>query len=74
MEDKIKLLMCELFVCTQDEINESTMRTDLENWDSLQHLIFISRIEQEFSIKLSPEEINSINSYKNIIEIIKKNK
>jgi len=72
MELKLKKLMAEIFVCRLEDITDYTEKKDLENWDSLQHLIFASRIEQEFNIKLTPDEINSMKSYSIVLKMIKK--
>lgn len=71
MENKIKEIMAEIFVCEVNEINEATTKDDLENWDSLQHLIFVSKLEQEFQISLSPEEINTMLSYNAIVSVVR---
>jgi len=68
MVEIVKALMSEIFVCSVDQISESTMRADLDNWDSLQHMIFVSRLETEFKVEFSPEEINDIDSYTQVIE------
>jgi len=71
MEKKLKSIMADVFVCNEIDINENTIKEDLENWDSLQHLIFVSKLEQEFDVKFKPEEINSMKSYISILGIIK---
>lgn len=71
MEKKLKSIMADIFVCNEKDINENTIKDDLENWDSLQHLIFVSKLEQEFDVKFKPEEINSMKSYISVLEIIK---
>lgn len=71
MKDKIKSLMSEIFVCNKDEINDSTMQYDVENWDSLQHLIFVVRLEEEFDVKFTPEEISQMDGYSKIEEILR---
>jgi acyl carrier protein len=70
MEDKIKSLMSEIFVLNMGEISDSTMRSDIEDWDSLQHLIFVSRLEQEFNVKFTPDEINQLEGFSGIKNIL----
>ena len=45
-------------------------KNDLDNWDSLQHLIFVSQLESEISLKFTPEEIYEMNGFAEIIKII----
>lgn len=39
-------------------------------WDSLRHIQLILALEKEFSIKIKTSEIEKLNSYKKIIEIL----
>ena len=70
MENKVKEIMAQVFVCNVEDINIDTKKGDLDNWDSLQHLIFVSRLESELEIKFTPEEIYEMNGFSEIIKII----
>ena len=70
MENKVKEIMAEVFVCNVEDINVDTKKNDLDNWDSLQHLIFVSQLESEISLKFTPEEIYEMNGFAEIIKII----
>ena len=71
MENKVKEIMAEVFVCKEEDINIDTKKDDLDNWDSLQHLLFVSQLESELGLKFTPEEINQMNGFAEIMEIIK---
>ena len=62
--------MAQVFVCNVEDINIDTKKGDLDNWDSLQHLIFVSQLESELEIKFTPEEIYEMNGFSEIIKII----
>jgi acyl carrier protein len=71
-EEKLKQLVSEVL-----DIQESVVTRDLtsdmaETWDSLAHLRLVTAIEQEFSISLTMEEINSMTSYQKMLEYIEK--
>tara|TARA_Y100000385_G_C12792718_1_gene508348 strand:+ start:300 stop:530 length:231 start_codon:yes stop_codon:yes gene_type:complete len=70
MENKIKEIMAEVFVCNKEDINIDTNKDNLDNWDSLQHLLFVSQLESELVIKFTPEEISQMNGFTEIIEIV----
>ena len=70
MENKVKEIMAEVFICNVEDINVDTKKNDLDNWDSLQHLIFVSKLESEISLKFTPEEIYEMNGFAEIIKII----
>tara|TARA_Y100001954_G_scaffold157036_1_gene166842 strand:- start:9995 stop:10225 length:231 start_codon:yes stop_codon:yes gene_type:complete len=70
VENKVKEIMAQVFVCNVEDINIDTKKGDLDNWDSLQHLIFVSQLESELEIKFTPEEIYEMNGFSEIIKII----
>ena len=70
MQNKVKEIMAEVFVCNVEDINIDTNKDDIDNWDSLQHLIFISQLESELGFKFTPEEIYEMNGFADIMEII----
>ena len=51
-----------------DRIDSNLSLNSTENWDSLNHLILISRIEDEFQITFTPEEIENLNSFEKILK------
>jgi len=70
---RIKEIMVLIFPnLTKEEIRESTARSDIEKWDSLQHLNLIMSLESEFEIQFTPEEIRSIKKVSDIKRIIEK--
>ena len=70
MRDKVKKIMAEIFICSFEEINEETNMNSLSNWDSLQHLVFVSNLEEVFEVEFSPEEIAEMTSFIKIIDIL----
>jgi acyl carrier protein len=72
MEEKVKKIMAEIFVCNVEKIDINTNKNDIDNWDSLQHLIFISRLEEEFNVNITPVEIDSIVDLGSAINILRK--
>jgi len=51
-------------------LSKSTIRTDLEKWDSLNHLNLIIELEDKLNVSFTPDEIEKINSIENIINIL----
>lgn len=43
---------------------------DVENWDSLTHMLLITEIESFFSIKFTLKELNKLRNVGDIVEII----
>lgn len=45
-------------------------KSEVQSWDSMGHLNLILEIEDTLSISFSRKEIESINSFKDLLEII----
>ena len=61
--EKILMQINEIFVDTLDNteivIDESTKATDVDEWDSLSHILLVVAIEKHFKIRFSSKEIQS---------------
>ena len=62
MNDKLTEIVAELFELEPAAVNDALTPEDVELWDSMNHLRLISAVEEEFQIKLSMKEIESIRS------------
>lgn len=62
MEERIRELFAALLQVSPSEIDDSTQPADVERWDSMQHLILVSGLEEEFGLDLDPEE--AVEMYK----------
>ena len=45
---------------------------DFESWDSLANFNILLACEKKFKIKFTAKEFNSINSFKEILKVVKK--
>ena len=52
------------------DIVSNTNSTDIDQWDSLNHLNLMSSIEEEFNIKFDFEEIGSLKNIGDIVKIV----
>ena len=74
--DKIKILNIVREICSDIfnienlDIDLNTNSTDIDQWDSLNHLNLMSSIEEEFNIKFDFEEIGSLKNIGDILKII----
>ena len=71
IEVKVKKVMSETFNCKQKEINKNTSIHQLQRWDSINHFLLISNLEQAFKIKLQPGEAETMISFKIIYATMK---
>tara|TARA_B100000780_G_C20767290_1_gene304702 strand:+ start:57 stop:299 length:243 start_codon:yes stop_codon:yes gene_type:complete len=51
-------------------ITDDLTANDVDNWDSLTHMILISEVENEFGIKFKLKDLNKMKNVGALIEII----
>ena len=67
LKTKIKKIMEEIF---EENITDDFDKFKAKNWDSFMHLDLVVKLEEEFGISFSPEEIGMMNSLDNILNVI----
>ena len=55
-------------------VHENTLRADITEWDSINHLDLIVELEEKYHLGLSMEQIEKIDSVKEIVKIISEKK
>lgn len=68
-QEFIDLLLIELGE-TETLANENTVLKSLEVWDSMASLVLISCIDSNFSVTLTSEKIEELNTFKEVIEAV----
>jgi acyl carrier protein len=71
-EDKLKEIIADTFDIDEDEINDDMNSDSVERWDSLNHLRLVTALEDEFDIKLTMEDVNTMVDYSKIVEFVSK--
>lgn len=69
MKNEILALMAEVLQVPEDMITEDTRMDDLEEWDSLAHVMLIGELESQLGISLSVDEAVEITSVKELLEL-----
>jgi acyl carrier protein len=69
MSEKIREIFMEILKIDDLKSNSSLNKT--ENWDSLNHLIIMSRLENEFNVKFTAKDIEQLISFENIYNKLK---
>ncbi len=67
---RIQKVAAETFGCLPEQMQETTVAADIEKWDSLRHLIFISGIEQEFTIEFDMDAITKLTNVADLISLV----
>jgi len=66
MTQKLFSLIAETFCVPVNSINEQSNPETIENWDSFNGLVLVDKLESEYDIKFTLEEIENV---KNIADI-----
>lgn len=51
-------------------ISRGMSANNVDGWNSLNHMILVSEVEKEFSIKLKLKDLNKMNNVGDMIDII----
>ena len=51
-------------------VNDATTSSDIEDWDSLEHINLIVAIEQEFGMKFNMGEVTTMKNVGEMVDII----
>ena len=70
--DTITKVFCEVLAVDQSQVNDQTSYNSFPAWDSLKHLEIISRLEEEFGIEITMDDITAMESLGKIKEIVQK--
>ena len=68
--EKLTKIFQEVFLNPNLVLSESLTANDVDNWDSLTHMILITEIETQFNIKFKLKELNKMKNVGDLIEII----
>lgn len=68
--DKLTLIFRKIFNNQSLVLTDELTANDVDNWDSLTHMLLISEIEETFSIKFKLKELNKMKNVGEMIDII----
>ena len=68
--EKLTAIFREVFNDNAIILHDEMTANDVENWDSLTHMIMISKVEEEFGIKFRLKELNKLKQVGDIISIL----
>jgi len=69
---RVQKVAAETFGCPPERVQETTVAADIEKWDSLRHLIFVSGVEQEFGIELDMDAIAHLTNVADLVSTVEK--
>lgn len=70
LKKELKNIFQNIFEDDKIELTNDLSANDVDNWDSLTHMILINEIEEKLKIKFSLKDLNKLDNVGNLIEII----
>jgi acyl carrier protein len=70
MNGKLAEIVADIFFLDEAEVTMDLTPEDVGLWDSLNHLILITAVENAFHIKLTMSEIQSIDNIGKLNELV----
>lgn len=70
IRDTIGSIFCNLFLIEPEMIHDKLNPDDVKNWDSMQHLNLVVALEEEFDIRISPEESTEMLTFGLIVLLV----
>lgn len=68
--EKITEIFREVFGDKNIVINDEMTAADVENWDSLTHMLMITKVEEVFDIKFKLKELNKLKQVGDIVSLL----
>ena len=68
--EKLTAIFHEIFNDNAIVLRDDMTAADVENWDSLTHMLMISKVEQVFQIKFKLKDLNKLKSVGDLISTI----
>lgn len=68
MKEKIIALITEVLMVPEGIVTENTMMDDLEEWDSLAHVMIIGELEEKLGVSIPLDEAIELTGVAQILE------
>lgn len=68
--EKLTAVFHEVFNDNNIVLRDDMTANDVENWDSLTHMMMITKVEEVFGIKFKLRELNKLKNVGNLCDVI----
>ena len=68
--DKVRRIFWDVFDDETLDINDSTNSSDIEDWDSLEHITLVVSMEKEFGLSFDLKEVNKLANVGEMVDLI----
>lgn len=67
---KLTPIFREVFSDNSIELRDDMTAADVENWDSLTHMLMITKVEEVFGVKFKLKELNKLKQVGDIVVLV----
>ncbi len=68
--EKVQMIFRDVFDDETLIIKDSTNSSDIEDWDSLEHIALVVSMEKEFNLKFDLKEVNALENVGEMVDLI----
>ncbi len=68
--EKLTTIFHDVFKDNTIVLNDEMTAADVENWDSLTHMLMITKVEEDLGIKFKLKELNRLKKVGDLITIV----
>lgn len=68
--EKLTSIFHEVFGDDSIVLRDEMTADDVENWDSLTHMLMITKVEEQFGVKFKLKELNKMKQVGDLISLI----
>lgn len=66
----LERIFAEVFSISEQMVNDSLDLRDISSWDSMSHMILITRVEEAFSVEFTGDEIADFRTVQDVREAL----
>ncbi len=70
IREKIYDIIRDVFAQPNLAVNDGTTASDVEGWDSFNHMNLVMRLEEEFSVSFATEEIGCLANVGDLVKAV----
>lgn len=70
VRERLNAVFREVFEDDGLEISDATTASDIDEWDSLQHIVLVLAVEREFRLRLNPAEVGKLENVGRMIDLL----
>jgi len=71
-ENRLKEIVAKVFLIDENEVDDKLSRKDVEEWDSMGHLMLISEVEAAYGVFVPDEDITGIKTVGDVKKVLRK--